>query len=201
MKKAIIGAGGFGRELYWHIQHNAKQNIDFFVDEEFFKESNIYNVFPLSQFDPSVWEVVVAISNIKTRKDIVNKLPKDIHFFSYIDWTAHILDKNIIIKENSIICNGVILTTNIQLGKNIQLNLQTTIGHDCIIGNYVTTAPGVRISGNCNIGNEVYLGTNAVVKEGITICDNVIIGMNAGVTKDIIIPGTYIGTPTKLINR
>ena len=99
----------------------------------------------------------------------------------------------------SIICSGTIITTNVKLGKHTHLNLHTTIGHDCVIGDYFTTAPGVQISGNENIGNRVYFGTRSCVKQKITICDDVIIGMNAGVVKNITESGTYIGTPAKKI--
>jgi UDP-3-O-[3-hydroxymyristoyl] glucosamine N-acyltransferase len=85
------------------------------------------------------------------------------------------------------------------IGKHSQINLMTTIGHDCIIGDYFTTAPSVQISGNINIGNNVYFGTKSSAKQKISICDNVIIGMNSGVVKDINESGTYIGTPCKKI--
>lgn len=77
----------------------------------------------------------------------------------------------------------------------------TTIGHDCIIGDYFTTAPNVSISGTCRIGDYVYFGTTSCVKEKITICSDVTIGMMAAVVKDISVSGTYVGTPAKLIER
>jgi UDP-3-O-[3-hydroxymyristoyl] glucosamine N-acyltransferase len=75
----------------------------------------------------------------------------------------------------------------------------TTIGHDCIIGDYFTTAPNVSISGTCRIGDCVYFGTTSCVKEKITICSNVTIGMMSGVVKNISVSGTYVGTPANLI--
>ena len=86
-----------------------------------------------------------------------------------------------------------------QMKKHAHLNLITTIGHDCSIGDYFTTAPGVQISGNEIIGDRVYFGTRSCVKEKIHICDDVTIGMNSGVVKKITESGTYIGTPAKKI--
>ena len=77
--------------------------------------------------------------------------------------------------------------------------MHTTVGHDCIIGDFFTTAPAVNISGSCKFGDNVYVGTNASVKNGITICDDVTIGMGGVVVKDILKPGTYIGNPAKLL--
>ena len=89
--------------------------------------------------------------------------------------------------------------TNIKIGSHAHLNLHTTIGHDCEIGDYFTTAPGVKVSGNCKIQECVYIGTNASIKEKISINSFVTIGLNAGVVKNITEPGIYVGTPSKRI--
>jgi UDP-3-O-[3-hydroxymyristoyl] glucosamine N-acyltransferase len=98
---------------------------------------------------------------------------------------------------NSIITAGCILTCDIKIGKHSQLNLHTTIGHDCVIGNYFTTTPACNISGICTFGDCVYLGTNSSVRQGITICDEVTVGMGGVVVKNINEPGTYVGNPAK----
>ena len=89
------------------------------------------------------------------------------------------------------------MTTNITIGKHAHLNLQTTIGHDCRIGDYFTTAPGVKVSGNCKIYDCVYVGTNASIKEKLSIHSLTTIGMNGAVVKHIEEPGTYVGVPVK----
>lgn len=93
------------------------------------------------------------------------------------------------------------MTCNIKIGKHAHLNLHTTIGHDCIIGDYFTTAPATNISGNCEFGECVYFGTNSSVRQGIKICDNVTIGMGGIVVKNINEEGVYIGNPVKKLNK
>jgi len=196
MKKAIIGAGGFGREVYWSLPPQERLKTKFFVDDKYHNTTDPL-ISPLSTFDPLEFEVVVAIGDPRVRFDIVQKLPIETKYFTYIDPSAKILDPNIEIGEGSIICAGCILTTNIKIGKHAHLNLQTTIGHDCVIGDYLTTVPGAKISGNCKIYDCVYIGTNASIKEKISIHSLATIGLNAGVVKHIEEPGVYIGTPAK----
>jgi sugar O-acyltransferase (sialic acid O-acetyltransferase NeuD family) len=198
MRKAIIGAGGFAREVYWSLSIIERLNTVFFVDDIYWDNSNNL-ILPLSQFDPTKYEVLVAIGDPKIRFDMVQKLPKNTKYFTFIHPSVQILDPNIEIGEGSIICAGCILTTNIKIGKHAHLNLQTTIGHDCEIGDYFTTAPGAKISGNCKIYDCVYIGTNASVKEKISIHSLATIGLNAGVVKHITEPGVYTGTPAKLM--
>lgn len=81
-----------------------------------------------------------------------------------------------------------------------RINLNSTIGHDIKLGNFVTCSPGVNISGNCNIGNNILIGINTSIKENINILDNVIIGMGSVVLKDIIEKRIYFGNSLKNIN-
>lgn len=193
--RAIVGSGGFGREVFHHIKSASQSECKFFVDDEYANQDAL----PISSLDVNEYDVVVAIGNPVARKAMVQKLEAmGATFFTYVDPSVINLDWNDV-GEGSIICAGSILTTNITLGKHTHLNLHTTIGHDTVVGDYFTTAPGAKISGNCNIGECVYFGTNASVREKITICDNVTIGLNAGVVKNIVEPGTYVGVPAKKI--
>jgi sugar O-acyltransferase (sialic acid O-acetyltransferase NeuD family) len=197
MKKiAIIGAGGFAREVKQQMLDNDPNlNIEFFVEDQYVNE----NCKPISSLEPDLYLVLIAIGDPVVRKKMVSILPKNTNYGTFIHHTAQILDENIEIGPGSIICPNVILTTNIKLGSHTHLNLSTTIGHDTIVGDFFTTAPGAKISGNCTIGNNVYIGTNASVREKIKICDNVIIGLNSGVVKSIDESGTYGGIPTRKI--
>lgn len=196
MKKALIGAGGFAREIMSHMG----TKLPCFIDDEYYKD-NDDDIHPLSKFDSNLYEIIIAVGNPIDRKNIQDRLPKNTKYFSFVHHSAILLDSNIEIGEGSIICAGSILTTNIKIGKHCHLNIQTTIGHDTIIGDFFTTAPGSKISGNCIIGNNVYIGTNASIKEKIKICDDVTIGLNSGVVKDITESGIYVGTPVKKIKN
>jgi acetyltransferase-like isoleucine patch superfamily enzyme len=50
------------------------------------------------------------------------------------------------------------------------------------------------------IGNKVSIGSNATILP-VTICDNVVIGAGAVVTKNITIPGVYVGNPAKKLRN
>ena len=208
-KICIVGTGGFGREaLCCLIDRTATTEIKveeiacFMVSDEHLKESKIMgiDVISLSNFDPTLYNVVVAIGDPSSRKKMVNNLPSATTYTTIIHPNA-VISKWVEIGEGSIITAGTILTCNIKIGKHSHLNLLTTIGHDCIIGDYFTTSPAANISGNCIFGNCVYFGTNSAVRQGISICDNVTIGMGGIVVKDIEEEGIYIGNPLKKLDK
>ena len=198
LEKVLIGAGGSAREAKVHMN---KPNMKCFIDDEYHSASMVLNnIFPISEFDSKTQQALIVIGNPNDRAEMVKRMPEDTTYFSFVHPTAVILGNDVIIGDGCFICAGCIITTNVIIEDHAQLNLLTTISHDCRIGKYFTTAPGVKISGNCIIGDRVYFGTSSCIREKLKVVDDVTIGLNAGVVKSITEPGTYVGTPTKQIS-
>lgn len=191
MKRALIGNGGHARE----VMAQMNKRLVRFVDDDFYVEEE--NVYKLSEFDNNEFEVLVAISDVNVKKNIVSKLPNNTKFFSFIHPTAIVLSSKI--GEGSFIGAYSVVTCDITIGSHALLNRSNHIGHDCVIGDFLSMMPGSIISGNCTIGNNFYLGTNASIKEKIKICDDVIVGMGSAVVSDIKESGTYVGVPIRKI--
>lgn len=86
-----------------------------------------------------------------------------------------------------------------------------TIGNDCFIGHGVMFindrfAKGGPARGDktlwcrTSIGNNVSIGSNATIMP-VSICDGVVIGAGAVVTRDLSVPGVYVGNPARLRRR
>lgn len=208
-KIAVFGAGGFGKETICYLIDSiekSNQRIEdvavFVVDDEWYTSKVVMgiNVIPKSKFSADEYEVLVAVGDPLKRRIIVESLPSNTKYHTLVHPSA-VISKYVEIGEGGIITPGTIITCDIKIGKHAHLNLHTTIGHDCIIGDYFTTAPGVKISGSCHIDECVYFGTNSSIREKIKVCKNVTIGMGAVVIKDITEEGTYIGSPAKKLER
>jgi len=191
MKLALFGYGGHAREVAYQIG----REVTFFVDDEYANDV----ARPISEFNSQEYVMMVAVADSKDRFDIVQRLPKDTKYFTFVHPTTQILDESIVIGEGSFIGASSILTTNIKLGKHALLNRGNHIGHDCIIGDYFSMMPCSVIGGNITINNNVYLGSCSNIKEKINITSDVIVGMNACVVKHIKEPGIYVGVPANKI--
>ena len=191
MKLALFGYGGHAREVAAQID----DDITFFVSDEYANDV----AKPISEFDPSEYMMMVAVADSRDRYDIVQKLPKETKYFTYIHPTALIMSDKVMIGEGTFIGAYSILTTDIKIGNHCILNRGNHIGHDTIIGDYFSAMPGAIVSGNVRIHDCVYMGTNSSIREKINICDNVTLGLNSGVVKHITEPGVYGGTPAKKI--
>ena len=208
----IIGTGGFAREVYCCLEDIFKyegvsfdnkvvfSDIDSCENDVVIMGQKRIPIIKESDLDVYQYVLFVAIGDSMLRRKVVEKYPEDVQYATIIHPMAVISDYATI-GEGSIVTANCVVTCNINIGKQCHLNLNTTIGHDCEIGDYFTTAPGVHISGICNIGNGVYFGTNACVKQGINICDDVIVGMGSVVVKDIMESGIAYGNPCKIVSN
>ena len=205
MKRFVIAAtGGFAKEILTIL--NDLNKIDLFdgfiePDNFFKKEQTLSKImgFPVlnsSQVKPATYNIIIGIGNPISREKVYKELGDYFEYPNIIHPSA-VISPWVKIGKGAVICSGVNITCDITIGDFCQLNLSTTIGHDCVIGDYFTTAPGAHISGNCFFGKGVYFGTSSAVRQGINICDNVTIGMGGIVVKNITETGVYIGNPVK----
>lgn len=102
----------------------------------------------------------------------------------------------------TVVCAGTILTTNIRLGRQVQVNLDCTVGHDVVMEDFVTLAPGVHVSGWVRIERGAYIGTGASIINGtaqapLVIGAGAVVGAGACVTNSIPAGVTAVGVPAR----
>lgn len=178
-KIAIIGAGGFGREVFQWLNDLIKtgENIEIgcFYDikhnclEEFPWINAPVNSEKLLFENIDSYLYVCAVGNITLRKKIFDKIKvAGGKFYTLVHSSAKVAD-SCIIGEGTVLCPGVILTENVKIGNNVLLNLNVLCGHDTYIGNHSIICPGVNINGNVNIEENVFVGSSAVITPGVKI--------------------------------
>jgi sugar O-acyltransferase (sialic acid O-acetyltransferase NeuD family) len=190
MKKALIGSGGHSKE----VMSQMDVKLPVFVDDRYLVSGSL----PLSEFDPLKYAVMICIADPGVRNSIVERLPKETKYFTFIHPTALVMGE-VEIGEGSFIGSYSILTTGIKIGNHAILNRGNHIGHDCIIGNYFSAMPGAIVSGDVHIGNRVYLGTNSSVIEKKYLLHDIKLGANSVVVRDINESGVYVGCPARKI--
>jgi sugar O-acyltransferase (sialic acid O-acetyltransferase NeuD family) len=211
MKKiAIIGAGGFGREvkmLIDQINHNEiKYDFIGFYDDNVQNETIINgfkvlgSINELLQIDYNL-EVVISIADPMIKKKIYETLNSNsfLSFPSIIHPNVLIGSDDVIVGYGCIICASNIITVNVSIGNFVILNLACTVGHDTKIGDYCSFMPSVNISGEVDIENSVYVGTGAKIINLLTIGNSTIVGAGAVVSKSLPEKCTAVGIPAKPI--
>lgn len=201
---AVYGSSGFGREVMplVRMQHGGSDTELVFVDDGMAAsgEALSFDAF-LARPEPQK-QAVIAIANSLVREKLAVRCAENgVEIIAVRASNAYTLD-NVEIGEGSILCGFTHLTSNVRIGRHFHANIYAYVAHDCVIGDYVTFAPGVKCNGNVHIGDHAYIGTGAILKQGtpdkpLRIGHRAVIGMGAVVTKDVADGDTVIGNPAR----
>lgn len=156
---------------------------------------------PLTSLDRYLdsYEIFVASGNAMIRRKYLSyclskgaKCPVLVHKAAIISGTVEIGD-------GSLIMPGTIVNANAKIGKGVIINTNASIEHDCKIGDFVHASAGSTICGTVIIGENTLVGAGSTIINNITIASNIVVGAGAVVTSDLLLPGTYVGVPAKLL--
>lgn len=207
---AIIGSGGFGREVLDVIdacnqEKPTYEPLGFIVDPEYGSPGTMVNGNPiLGGFD---WlernhqnvSVICGVGAPEVRKKIIQRVNDlDGKFFSVIHPNA-LLTRWVTVGEGVVITAGCVITNQIVIGDHVHINLDCTIGHDVTMKDFTTLAPGVHVSGNITFQEGCYVGTGANFIQGLDIGEWSVIGAGSTITKDVPENTVVVGVPGKVI--
>jgi len=210
----LIGAGGHGREVMPMLRATlyadpiARNSEIIFVVEGQKEETQVngYRSLSLEAFRAleGIKRFNIAIGDSRVRERIANLcLAEGIEPYSLIAPSAILLDNNEI-GDGCMISEQTIITSNVKIGRFFQANCQCNISHDCVIGSFVTFAPGAKCNGNVIIKDHAYIGAGALLKQGrydrpLVIGEGAIVGMGAVVIRDVAPFTVVAGNPAKVI--
>lgn len=199
----IFGASGYARETALINQEIGIYKLKAFVDKEntgisLVVKKKSYPVISEDEFmdlcKNDKKNAIIAISAPKIVEKIISKF-KNNCFFPNLIHPNTIISGEFKIGSGNIITYNCAFTDNINIGSFNRFNIGVTVGHDVIIGNNNQFNPTCNISGNIIIGDNNLFGVNSVLLQGIQIGNNIVIGASSLVIRNIINPGTYVGTP------
>ncbi len=212
-KIAIFGASGFGREVL-DICHELGGRTFCFL--ELSPATPELGGVPVKSDAEDVvrllaaegWRFAIGVGTPAVRRRIAEKYPQ-LPFPAIIHPSATFGRNQREAFERAsgaIVTAGVRVTNNITVGDQVVLNLNTTVGHDSVLGDYCAMMPGVNVSGNVDVGELVYVGTGAAIINGandrfLKVGPRAIVGAGAVVVRDVEPDVTVVGMPAKPLSR
>ena len=216
MKKiAIIGAGGFAREVAWLIRDINRVTPQFeFLGclvsdasrpaEHDSKELTLGDFNWLDgnkQVEGLAFGIGSPASKIKLAAELTSRFPR-LEWPPLIHPSVQFDHSTTKIERGVVLCAGSIGTVNLEFEEFSMVNLLCTIGHESRIGRGSALMPTVNISGGVVIGEGVLLGTGAQVLQYVSVGAGATVGAGAVVTKNVEPGTTVVGIPAKpLIER
>ena len=208
---AVYGFSGYGREVMplarnqLQLQGIPVERLVFVDDHPHASEINGHRVLLYSEFlqyEAKERYAVLAIANGVVREKLaVLCLGDQVQPWTVSASNSVTLD-DVSVGEGAVLSPFTILMSNARIGKYFQANIYSHVSHDCVIGDFVTFAPGVRCNGNVIVEDHAYIGTGAIIKQGtpakpIVIGRGAVVGMGAVVTRSVPAGVTVVGNPAK----
>jgi sugar O-acyltransferase (sialic acid O-acetyltransferase NeuD family) len=211
---AVFGASGYGREVMplarqqWQV-YGEPYELVFVDDSPHAAECNGHPLMTYADWlacHASGRFINIAIANSSVRQKLAERCAADgVQFFEVRAANVVQLD-DVELGEGAVLSPFVTLTSNVRIGKHFHANLYCYVAHDCVIGDFVTFAPGVMCNGNVVVEDHAYIGTGAVIKQGLpgsplVIGRGAVVGMGAVVTKSVPAGATVVGNPARPMNK
>jgi sugar O-acyltransferase (sialic acid O-acetyltransferase NeuD family) len=180
--------------------------LGFIVDAQYGRAGDLVNEKPiLGDFTwlarySDVW-VVCGIGASDLRRRMVLRAAKlGVNFATLVHPEA-LLTKRISIGAGTVILARSSFSNNVRIGSHVHVSLHCTIGHDAVLDDFASLAPGCHISGNVHVMEGANLGTGANVIEKRTIGRWSIVGAGSTVVKDVPADSTVVGVPAQVIKE
>lgn len=200
---AIIGCGGFGREVLQLVldinAHSPTFELLGFVDDDpvdghLVERLGARILGTTADLGQIAAEVIIAVgaSAPRRRLDAQARAAGLRAATAVHPWAT--VGRDVELSEGVVVGAGTRLSTNITVGRHSHVNVNCTVGHDVELGPFVSVYPGVHISGDCVIEDGAMLGTGCVLLPGVRVGARAEVGAGAVVVRDVA-PETIVVAP------
>ena len=204
----IIGAGNFGREMYWSAtmsygyleSFDIKGYIDDLYDTKLEKYKNLQVPWlgKIDDYNPCEDDVFIcSISDGKTRSKIMEMVKHRGGEFT------NLINKTSMVYGNAKLGIGVFvgpycdISDNVTIGDNVSINSHSSVGHDSVINNDTCIMSYVNITGNCVIGERVFIGSGCKMVPNTKIGDDAYVGIGSVLIRNVKTGTRVFGNPAK----
>jgi len=204
----IIGAGGFGREMYaWaeqSFQVNREWRIKGFIDDDIdalktkLSPGRIFG--RIVDYTPSSDEVFICAIGVPEIKRRCSELiaSRGGRFTRLIHRSA-VVGHHVEMAEGVILCPYAVVSANNRLGRGVAVNLHASVDHDANVGDWSQVNCHCDLTAAVEVGCEVFLGSRVSVIPNVRIGDRAYVGAGSVVLRDVASGTKVVGSPARRI--
>jgi acetyltransferase-like isoleucine patch superfamily enzyme len=159
----------------------------------------------LSLADRSQYQYGVAFTlDTAKRAEIINIVESEnLDCIKYMHDTVVCYNKDIesVIGRGSFVAPYSTILLNAKIGNHCIVEAYCLIAHYSELKDNVIIHAGSMIAGKTTVGSNTVFQFKASALPGLTICEDVEVGATSTVTKNILEPGIYLGTPARRVGN
>ena len=200
----IVGAGGFGREMFAAAREAHGYGEDFFVAG--FLDDNLHALDGFSGYPQILGTLadykfgaddvfITAVGSISARRKIVAQIEERGGVFATVIHSSAVIGPNVAIGVGSFIAPNVSLTADVTIGRHTCVFHNTSIGHDTIVGDFAHIYAQCSVGGSVRIASGANVYPGAVVTPRRKIGEDAVVGALSAVFADVPPRVTVLGNP------
>jgi sugar O-acyltransferase (sialic acid O-acetyltransferase NeuD family) len=202
----IVGAGGFGREVYRWAQaafdpteHRIKGFLSnrpadlagFGIEAPLLGDDEAYRIEESDRF-------LFAVGRPEVKRRMIERLKaRGARFATLVHPTA-VVAPTAKLGEGVVVCPFALVSDHVVLEDFAMLNFYSSVGHDGRIGRFAILSPYSTVNGFAVLGEEVFLASHVTVTARRKVGDGARVSANVAVHVDVPPRTLVYGSPAKL---
>ena len=203
----IVGAGGFGRELFemlWDVFPTEEYQFKGFLaqNDDSLKAAGLQEPF---LGDPAEYEpepndyFLMAIGFMDVRRTLFDAIKaRGGRFLSFVHPRAYVAS-SATIGEGAVIYPFATVSNASVLDASVHLNYYASVGHDCNVGRHCLLAPYATLNGFVKLADEVYIATHGTVAPGKSVGPGSKISAGSTAMQDVANNTIVFGVPGRQV--
>lgn len=202
----IIGAGGFGREMFAAAREACGFGEAFRVKG--YLDGNPHALDGFDGYPPIIGSpesypigeddvFVTAFGNVETRKRCAEMIESRGGRFIPIIHRSASIGPNVEVGDGSFIAHNVVLTADVKVGRHACVFQGSVIGHDTRLGDFSHVYSLVSIGGGVSVGERASVFPGARVVPRIAIGNGATVGIGSAVIRSVEPGITVFGVPAQ----
>lgn len=200
---ALVGGGGFGRELYdWFAPGLATRGdriVGYFDDNDAPMAPygrTLPQLGPITggTADPAI-RLIMALGDPHGKAKVAAIFGIDA--FETLIHPSAVVSASAKVGRGCVVGPFSIVSADTRAGEFVGLNAHASLGHDVQIGAYSTLSAYVDLTGAVKVGMRTFFGTGARAMPGVSIGDDCMIGAGAVMVRGAPSGATYYAAPAR----
>lgn len=168
---AVIGAGGYGRELLDYAEDATTDGwghhvVGFFDDD--LTARNGWSGPPLlgavaDLVDSSIRHFTIAVGTSAGRRRLAELVAQAGKSLVSVRHPTAYVSRSATVGEGTILCPQSLVGSHGRVGANVSVNVYVSVGHDVRVGADSVLSPHAAIAGGADLGDGVFLGSHVTI--------------------------------------